>query len=737
MFGVPAAIHIWLTLWLSLQLVLEDLTLQGTMKPPGYAPLTQSEVQHWAEQMSDTMSQIPVDDVEFYLPQLTAILLRPADLETKSKAVSSIAAARLASFLQAKCRENHMVGLQLLWQLDAAGYRPRNSADRRYGSLLPGGDASEMALDRTQEIHNFMNPHIQNDPYMQHRSRMRLGWFGSYQQATFHGNDLPDQLRERREDLCEHTSHFVDLLIHLSSSLARIDCKYRPAELNRQLGEINMCLLRRMETRGRKFDAPGASEWAADATEAEAAHVEAVKYALPLPLRLLAPGAQGGRFAMRILRIVRDLSHPLPSRERVPCLITAETVQTDIRYGSDRLYLEGERAFGVTAADIVNHRIVPRRLLRELREVEAAETGEILSDPDMEIEDDPLGGGQSYLIDRDIRDTHNGVGYEVGYLGGGHANGRSVWAAEQEDHSFFARAFQQFHHVNRMRWILENVFERNEEKQTQQVRAMSPFGHLKGWQLNKFIVKAGDDIRQEALAMQVICLVQKIFRKANLPLWLRPYAIVCAGHEAGLVECLTDARSIDHIKKRTPNLVGMQDFFERLYMGKRSGLFAKAQSNFIRSLAAYSLITYLLQVKDRHNANIMLDTRGHIIHIDFGFILGESPGLWTHETAPFKLTQDYIDILGGENSANMDHFRGLFLEGFKAIRKHIDDIAALVQVALPPNDRRALTEVGKLKKRFTDLKSDQEILSLISASSSSSMTWQYDFYQKRQNDIWM
>jgi Phosphatidylinositol 3- and 4-kinase len=82
-----------------------------------------------------------------------------------------------------------------------------------------------------------------------------------------------------------------------------------------------------------------------------------------------------------------------------------------------------------------------------------------------------------------------------------------------------------------------------------------------------------------------------------------------------------------------------QDYFEQLYMGPGTGLYGRAQDNFVRSLAGYSIVTYLLQVKDRHNANIMLDTRGHIIHIDFGFILGASPGLWTHETAPFKLTQ--------------------------------------------------------------------------------------------------
>ena len=71
--------------------------------------------------------------------------------------------------------------------------------------------------------------------------------------------------------------------------------------------------------------------------------------------------------------------------------------------------------------------------------------------------------------------------------------------------------------------------------------------------------------------------------------------------------------------------------------------------------------TRLLQVKDRHNGNILMDDDGHIIHIDFGFMLSNSPGGVNFEAAPFKLTREYLEIMDsnseGKASELFDYFK--------------------------------------------------------------------------------
>lgn len=86
-------------------------------------------------------------------------------------------------------------------------------------------------------------------------------------------------------------------------------------------------------------------------------------------------------------------------------------------------------------------------------------------------------------------------------------------------------------------------------------------------------------------------------------------------------------------------------------------------------------MTYLLQIKDRHNGNILVDRDGHLIHIDFGFMLSNSPGgNMGFEAAPFKFPLEYVEILGGLESSGWKEFKRVFKEGFEAARKHSDSL---------------------------------------------------------------
>ena len=90
---------------------------------------------------------------------------------------------------------------------------------------------------------------------------------------------------------------------------------------------------------------------------------------------------------------------------------------------------------------------------------------------------------------------------------------------------------------------------------------------------------------------------------------------------------MPDALSIDGIKKKLPTgITTLFEYFVHNYGDVNSPIFKEARDNFTESLAAYSLVSYILQIKDRHNANLLIDKEGHIVHIDFGFLLSNAPG---------------------------------------------------------------------------------------------------------------
>ena len=164
------------------------------------------------------------------------------------------------------------------------------------------------------------------------------------------------------------------------------------------------------------------------------------------------------------------------------------------------------------------------------------------------------------------------------------------------------------------------------KEKKQRIKEFSPFGRLRGWNLASFIVKANDkNILKEVLAMQLIRFFQSVFAKENLDIFLKSYRIMVTGSQSAFIEYLEGTKSIDTIKKLAPNHSQsnqLKEYFLANFGGEVSTNYFKAIQKFVSSLVGYSLVTYLLQVKDRHNANILIDAEGHIIHIDFGFLLG-------------------------------------------------------------------------------------------------------------------
>ncbi|XP_012266623.2 phosphatidylinositol 4-kinase beta [Athalia rosae] len=267
------------------------------------------------------------------------------------------------------------------------------------------------------------------------------------------------------------------------------------------------------------------------------------------------------------------------------------------------------------------------------------------------------------------------------------------------------------------------------------IRATSPYGHFASWQLLAVIVKYGDDFRQELLASQLLSMLQRIWQEEHVPLWVRPYKILCLSNDSGLIEPILNTVSVHQVKKHCQ--LTLLQYFEREFGPRTSEGFLTAQRNFVESCAAYCLVSYLIQVKDRHNGNILLHSDGHIIHIDFGFMLSASPRNIGFETSPFKLTPEFVEVMGGDKSDMFNYFKILILQGLVAARKHMDKILSLVEIMRSgsqlPCFRSGAATVQGLKNRFhLSLTEDQlrrHVEDLVKGSIGSWSTKLYDHFQ--------
>ncbi|KAF4457643.1 phosphatidylinositol 4-kinase [Fusarium austroafricanum] len=301
------------------------------------------------------------------------------------------------------------------------------------------------------------------------------------------------------------------------------------------------------------------------------------------------------------------------------------------------------------------------------------------------------------------------------------------------------------------------VFGEAWEAKKERIRKSSPYGWMKNWDLVSVIVKTGADLRQEAFACQLIDVCHKIWVDAGTDVWVKRMRILVTGESSGLIETITSGVSLHSLKRsltlasvesgQNPRnrIATLRDHFLKAFGKPDSKAFQAGVDAFKKSLAAYSIISYVLQLKDRHNGNVLVDSEGHIIHIDFGFMLSNSPGSVGFEAAPFKLTHEYVDVLGGPLSPDFEDYKRLCKQAFQALRRSADNIVDLVAM-MGHDSKMPCFAVGiaqvtnTLRQRFQlHLSADEAehfVDDLVAKSFGSYYTRLYDTFQYRTQGIY-
>ena len=122
---------------------------------------------------------------------------------------------------------------------------------------------------------------------------------------------------------------------------------------------------------------------------------------------------------------------------------------------------------------------------------------------------------------------------------------------------------------------------------------------------------------------------------------------------------------------------------------------------------------------------MLIDSQGHIIHIDFGFLLTLSPGGINFESAPFKMTtvkktkknkkfflfQEYVELMGGRESETFNYFKILLVQGFMELRKYVDSIIYLLEIMNEESDLPCFQEfdIKLFRSRFFEKSTDKEV----------------------------
>jgi phosphatidylinositol-4,5-bisphosphate 3-kinase len=243
--------------------------------------------------------------------------------------------------------------------------------------------------------------------------------------------------------------------------------------------------------------------------------------------------------------------------------------------------------------------------------------------------------------------------------------------------------------------------------------------------------KVGDDLRQDQLTLQVMKVMESLWRTNGADFHMRCYGVLPTGFEQGFIEVVPNAVTESELQKERGTISGVwaTDLFTR-YLQKHNidKALANARTIFRASSAGYAVATSVLGVADRHPGNIMVQHDGHFFHIDFGHFLGNWKVKYgmKREDGSFHCSPACAHTIGeGEERRQ---FEELAIKAIEILRKNSKLLITLFLLMLGtgiPELREPENILYIKKKLYMDMTSEQAAAAfeqLIRESIASTVT---------------
>ncbi|ETI36007.1 hypothetical protein F441_17643 [Phytophthora nicotianae CJ01A1] len=201
--------------------------------------------------------------------------------------------------------------------------------------------------------------------------------------------------------------------------------------------------------------------------------------------------------------------------------------------------------------------------------------------------------------------------------------------------------------------------------------------------------KAGDDVRQDCLTLQLIRLMDEMWRDEGLDLAMEPYKCVATSPMTGILQMVPNSVTTAEVHRRDGMMGTFKDpsFSDWIRANNPDPRSHKAAVDlFGRSCAGYCVATCVLGIGDRHNDNIMIASSGRYFHIDFGHFLGHLKyyklGI-RRERTPFVFTNEMAYVLGGVEGKDFAKFVDTACTAYCVLRRHMHLLVSLLLLMVP------------------------------------------------------